>query len=128
MDEMRSRMEKCSEEMDQDTINAVVAESKQKGKFAVLTAIDIRDAIPKLGNSVVTQIPAGDVMQAQKDDPIIGKVYKFLVAGSYPDHKTKKVMAPLLKTLIRQWQRLKLNEEGVLNRETKHFKQIVLPI
>ena len=116
VDEIRSRMEKCTEEMNDEMINAVATESKQKGKFAMINSYSchVLEVAPEVGNLVLSQINPVEVVQAQKNDPVIGELYRLVTEGRCPSHKMKKKMVANVKTLLKQWNQLKLNEDNIL--------------
>ena len=128
VDGIGNRIENCTEEMNQEMIDAVMTESRQKGKYAAINSYS-SDALgaPDVGKLVLSQITPVEVVEAQMNDPIIGKVYQLVKEKRYPDHKMRKEMATSVKALVKQWNRLKLNDDDVLVREISDRVQLVLP-
>ena len=112
-----------NEEIASDTIGAVVAESKQKGKFAIINAL----AIPEQIKDSISKISSSEIREAQLQDDDIGVVMKMVEEREYPDATVKRSLKKKQRTLLNQWSKLKINDEGILERNTKYRKQIVIP-
>ena len=121
--DLRVIMQQFNEETTPDTIGAVVAGSKQRGKFAILKSI----TDPELDELVISQIPLDEVRVGQMNDETIGDIMTFVKNNSYPDKDVKKQMNKEKKVLLNQWKKLGINDKGVLVRKTKYRIQLVLP-
>ena len=114
---------KCTEEITPEIISAALLGSKEKGKFAAVNSI----VTSGVEGMPISKLKPGEVKAAQRSDPNIGEVLKFIEAGVYPSKREKKLLEKNTKTLLNQWKCLEINEHGVLIRKTKHRTQLVLP-
>ena len=112
--DITSFMDQCNEEIASDTIGAVVAGSKQKGKFAAFNSV----MVPEFGKLAISQLSPHDVRAEQKKDDILGDIIRWVENRKYPDKETKKQM---------NRKKLEINKNGILVRKTKHRVQVVLP-
>jgi transposase InsO family protein len=65
---------------------------------------------------------------AQRDDATVGPVIQFLEKGHRPSRQTKMTEQPNTVALLREWDKLELNSEGILHRESGDRKQLILPL
>ena len=117
--------DECQEEITSDMIGAIVAGSKQRGKFASVNAVNT--VLPELGRMTLSQLKPEELRADQRKDIVIGKVLKLVERKKYPSKMERKQMDKKARTLVNQWSRLEINENGVLMRKTKHRTQVVLP-
>ena len=75
----------------------------------------------------VVPIAEGELVQAQEVDEVIGPVRRLVLSGNKPNRACWKQLSVLSKILMRSWKKLKVNEKGLLVRETEKFSQVVLP-
>ena len=116
-------LEEYNEEISCDTIGAVVADSKQKGKFAVVNSL----LIPDDGKLSISQIPTAEIRNEQLKDENMGEIMRLVESGRYPEIEVKKLMNKKKRTLLNQWKELVINEDGILERRTKYRRQLVIP-
>ena len=118
-------IEECEEEITSDMIGVIVSGSKQRGKFASVSAVNA--VLPEMGKITLSQIKPEELLAEQRKDPTIGKVLQMLEGKKYPSRIAKKNMDKKTRNLVNQWTRLQTNENGILVRKTKHRTQVVLP-
>ena len=83
--DITNSMDLCNEEITSDTIGAVVAGSKQKGKFAAFNSV----MVPEFGKLAISQLSPHDVRAEQKKDEILGDIIRWVENRKYPDKETK---------------------------------------
>ncbi|PFX26928.1 Retrovirus-related Pol polyprotein from transposon 17.6 [Stylophora pistillata] len=63
----------------------------------------------------------------QREDPTIGKVIEFKQSGKRPTLQDKQRAPPDLRSLLREWKKLVVGEDGILRRRSGSNVQLVLP-
>ncbi|CAI5668147.1 unnamed protein product [Oreochromis niloticus] len=76
---------------------------------------------------MIQPIPREEICAAQRQDPVIGKMYESVVQNKRPTTQEIKTESTEFKALAREWSKLKIREDGTMFRETRHKKQLVLP-
>ena len=72
-------------------------------------------------------IDGNTLLQAQKEDPVVGRVLAFKLDNHHPkshelEHENQEV-----KALLREWNHLFIDIDGILKRKTINHHQLVLP-
>ena len=122
---------KCLEEAEAEASVALQAEdvdillSESGRRPAAVTTVDVSSLSVGVGEAA-ERIPRDDVIAAQKADDVIGPVYMFVESGVLPNKVQREQLSSESKILLKQSKQLLL-EGGLLLRNTKSFKQIVLP-
>ena len=75
----------------------------------------------------VVPIAEGELVKEQEADKVIGPIRKLVLAGEKPSRDCWKHFSVLSKILMRSFKKLRINEKGMLVRETEKFCQVVLP-
>ena len=75
----------------------------------------------------VARFDLTDLKNAQLQDPSISSVIRLKEIGSKPSNKERSVVPRTTKILLRDWDKLHIDSNGVLRCETSKYDQIVLP-
>uniref|UniRef100_A0A3B3DKF6 Gypsy retrotransposon integrase-like protein 1 n=1 Tax=Oryzias melastigma TaxID=30732 RepID=A0A3B3DKF6_ORYME len=75
----------------------------------------------------VQPIPVKDLKAAQSADPTVRRVLNLKRTQSNIKHKDKMTETEAVRQLLREWPRLKIDEDGILRRETETRTQLVVP-
>ena len=124
--EIETLVEECEQEITPEMIGAVVAGCKSRGKFAAVRAVSAV-LMPDKATTTLQQISSEEIKAEQKNDAVIGKIQEMVEEGKFPSKDIKKELDKKQKTLLNQWKRLEIDENGLLVRKTKHRVQLVLP-
>lgn len=129
--DVETLMRDCSEVLPPDTIAAAVqAIEVQKEMPATWTLSAAALSViteGELAEVVLTPIPKEQLTEAQKSDPVISPVFQCKQTDSKPLTKELKTLSPKTKCLFREWDKLELDDDGILYRVTSARKQLVLP-
>ena len=68
-----------------------------------------------------------EIARAQENDPCIGTICTLKTKKEYPAEEEIRRLTPEAKALLREWKRLELGTDGVLNRRRGPEMQLVLP-
>ena len=68
-----------------------------------------------------------ELYQAQREDPAIGKVIEHKQNGKQPTLQDRQRAPPDLQSLLREWKKLDVGEDGILHRRSVSNVQLVLP-
>ena len=109
--------------LDPETIGAIVAGCKEKGKYARVGSIVACNSVTES----VGQIDPGEVRRAQEEDSVIGAVLPCVKGGTLPSKVERKKLGVVEKALFNQLKRLEVNQKGVLVRKSKEGVQLVVP-
>uniref|UniRef100_A0A3Q2EEI4 Gypsy retrotransposon integrase-like protein 1 n=1 Tax=Cyprinodon variegatus TaxID=28743 RepID=A0A3Q2EEI4_CYPVA len=117
----------CTEEMSYDAVGATVlaVETQSESNASWSMPISLCSLLDTHWNpALVAPIHIG---QDQKDDPQIKVLLQSKFSGVRPSRQELNRLCPQGRSLFREWDKLELDEKGVLWRKTAHRKQLVLP-
>ncbi|KAL1267687.1 hypothetical protein QQF64_033050 [Cirrhinus molitorella] len=127
--DMVTMMKECSEELSSDVIGAAIqAVEAQEGPsipWSLSTncsSIGKRPAVP-----TVTPLSVNEIKEAQMNDHEISPVYECKLSGTKPEVKQLKTYSPKTKCLFHEWEKLTINQDGILCQTTSIRTQLVLP-
>lgn len=105
--------------------------AQDRGETTWLSAVSHDTSLLNLDEvslgSGVYSISKPALMNAQKQDPIIGRVLIFKETGKWPSTWEKKRELPATRVLLRQRCKLYQDKDGLLYRKSGPFSQLVLP-
>lgn len=123
-----SLMNEYTEEISYDTIGAAIqsVELQAEANAAWSMAISIRDACAPQNTSIVSLTPE-KIKQDQESDPHVGPVLQCKVSGVKLPYLELKHLSAQSRCLFREFEKLEVDERGVLWRKTARRKQLVIP-
>ena len=105
--------------------------AQQHGETTWVSAVSLDDSLLDFDNvSVVnggSQISKTTLLNAQRQDPAIGKVLKFEESGRWPSPLEKRRESPSTRVLLRQRSKLYLGKDGLSYRNSGTNAQLLLP-
>ena len=113
-------------ELDPDTIGAIVAGCKEKGKFARVGSVVASGGDGSMLQSV-GKIDVSKIKRAQEEDSVISVVLPWVKSGTVPSRTERKKLGVVERALVNQLKRLEVNQKGVLVRRSKDGVQVVVP-
>ncbi len=121
-------MRECTEQFSPDCVGAVIQAVEFQGNPDVTLAVACQSVLASVeeNEGLPNPLSKEEIRQAQKDDKDIRVISEHLQAGSRPPQQWRSVNSPA-KVLLRDWEKLKLDEHGILFRQTSQRKQLVLP-
>ncbi len=121
-------MRECTEQFSPDCVGAVIQAVESQGNPDVTLAVACQNVLASVeeNEGLPKSLSKEEIRQAQKDDKDIRVISEHLQAGSRPPQQWRSVNSPA-KVLLREWEKLKLDEHGILFRQTSQRKQLVLP-
>lgn len=126
-------MNECTEDVTLDQIKASIygVEAQYNGDVIWISALTHDENLVETDKEFLAgdqpAIRTSTILQAQKQDHVIGRVLAFKLDGRRPSIQDTKRELPGTKTLLRQWHKLRVGKDGLLRRESGPFKQLVLP-
>ena len=72
-------------------------------------------------------IDSSTLLQAQKEDPVVGRVLAFKLDNHRPKSHELEQENQEVKALLREWNHLFVDTDGILKRKTINHHQLVLP-
>ena len=75
----------------------------------------------------VQPITPKELYQAQRKDPAIGKVIEYKQSGKQPTPQDRQRAPPDFRSLLREWKKLDVGEDGILRCRSGSNVQLVLP-
>ena len=120
-------MKECSEEMPYDVIGATTqaVENQDESNVSWSMGVAVECAEVATGTSLIPL--GGQIKHDQRNDPTVGSVVQFKLADKKPSGQELKQLSSQITCLLREWDKLEINESGVLYRKTANRKQLVLP-
>ena len=104
-----------------DSSNILVASLFSSSEICDLHEIEI--AKPE----TVRTFSIADIVQSQANDSVITPVLRCMKKGTKPSTEERKNFSFFTKILLRERDKLEIDEDGLLYRITSEYKQIVLP-
>ena len=68
-----------------------------------------------------------DLRQAQRQDAAISKALRYKEQGHKPNNEERNSESHTTKILLREWDKLYIDKDGILHRKTSEYDQTVLP-
>ena len=75
----------------------------------------------------VIKITCENLKKEQMNDEVISPVYDAILSKKRPSFEEQKLFTKKTKTILNYWQKLKINDQGLLVNSTKSVDQILLP-
>ena len=123
--DIEEMMESCTEEMSSLSVQATVQAIETKDSETAWCMMALEGEAT--GENTLTPFSRADICQAQKDDLDIGPVMDCRQSDQRPVGQEFKAFSVQSKRLLREWDKLSLDEDGILHRKTATRKQLVLP-
>ena len=126
-------MGKCTKEASEADVSAIFSGVQARGKddlawVSMVTADrDLLTHDSHYLHAQLTGIPAATILEAQSQDPAIKRVLQMKTDGVCPDLRNMKHKQPCTKPLLRHWNKLHIDKDGVLRRRSGQYDQLVLP-
>ena len=127
-------MDSCTEQVDPEWIKATVeaVDAQHKGEAVWLLSVSSQPSELKhiIGDNCGLQVQPlkpNDLYEAQRGDSPINTVIHFKISGKPPTLKDKWRASPKVQSLLREWKKLIVGEDGNLRRRSGSTLQLVLP-
>ena len=105
--------------------------AQQHGETTWVSAVSLDDSLLDFDNvSIVTggsQISKTTLLNAQRQDPAIGKLLKFKESGRWPSPWERRRESPATRILLRQRSKLYLGKDGLLYRNSEQMHNCCCP-
>ncbi len=113
-------------------ISGLIGEPGQKDRlsFSSLKVILVCQCAPasmEIGDEPYKSFSKEDIRQAQRDDMDVKEIIDFIQSESRPSSKQWQSANPTVRGLMRERDKLVLDEYGILHRKTSQRMQLVLP-
>lgn len=116
----------CTEELSSRSVQAVVQSVEDPSPnpaWSMALSAQCKD----IRQSEHQPLLPAEICQAQKEDKNIGPVIEYCLLNKRPDNKQLKSFSAQSKRLIREWEKLTINDDGILYGKTATRTQLVLP-
>ncbi len=114
----------CSCDAVRTTAQAVEIQPESNASRSI--AISVKSLLDAQDTSVVSLTPA-HIQHNEKDNSYIGPVLQCKLSGVRPLRQELRKFRAQSCCLLREWDRLQVDENGVLLRKTAHRKELILP-
>lgn len=118
-------MENCTEEFSSPSVQATVQAVETEDSEPTWCMMTLECA--RTDEEPPTPFSRAEFCQAQREDPDIGPVINCKQSGQRPAGQQLKSFSTKNKRLLREWDKLSLDGDGVLYRKTVAKTQLVLP-
>ncbi|KAL7846934.1 hypothetical protein SRHO_G00219140 [Serrasalmus rhombeus] len=123
-------MRECTEELQSESVSATVqaVEAQQCSEMSWAMALPTHCVEEeKIGTSSIKPLSKTEIQQAQVVDSDIGTIIDYIRSGEKPSSQQLRTLNSATKCLVREWDKLVLNEDDLLYRRTGQRQQLVLP-
>ena len=72
-------------------------------------------------------LPKSEIMAAQEQDSVVGPILRAMKRGTPITSDERKELPPQSKSLMHEWKRIELGDDGILRRKAGRRLQLVLP-
>ena len=124
----------CKEEVEPGWIKATVeaVNVQHSGEAVWLTALSnkpkgMKRMMEGTASSQLQLITPKELYQAQRNDQAIGRVIQYKQSDRLPKLQDRMKQPPGVQSLLREWKKLDLSEDGILRRRSGPNLQLVLP-
>lgn len=115
-------------EMSYDVVSAAIQAVDHQDESSAAWSMGISTECATVPVSMpIAPLTVGQIKLDQETDPITGQIIQYKLAETKPSGSKLKQLSPQVVCLLREWDKLQLNESGVLYRQTTNRKQLVLP-
>ena len=128
--DLKTYMDSCTERVPRESLNASISaiQTLSNGDSTWLTALTDEDEelyqLDFLSQAACNQVTVVDLVKAQREDPHIERVLKFIKTNHKPTVAEEHKEPPLVRKLLNEWYKLHVNmKSGLLYRN----QQVVLP-
>ncbi|TKS65275.1 Retrovirus-related Pol polyprotein [Collichthys lucidus] len=126
-------VQECTEECQQETIKCIskALDMDKTGEVNWISAVTCNDdALPEGCNisEPIQPLAADDIRTAQNADLVINRVVTLKKTHVHLKHKDKLAENEDVRQLLREWSRLQIDGDGILQRKTATRKQLVVPV
>lgn len=131
--EVDGYLDSCTEEVNQDTLQAVSSSIQRQEQCDVnwITAFtaspDTLEDLKFIRNASVSTISCDEIRTAQREDRAIGRVIKLMESARKPTAEERASEPHETQSLLHEWNKLTLDEDGLLRRRSGPNSQMVLP-
>ena len=123
VDKFEDMQKDADKTVDLDDVKVIFSVVSHKGRLIEHCSIESVELVSDVRG---TKIPNCELIEAQKSDEVISPIYEKLEKHTDFTRAERNLLQKESKILLKQWKHLQL-ENGVLVRQTKNLKQIVLP-
>ena len=123
--EIKELKEQCTELVDPRCMNAVVSGFQGVAMPVTCLGIDVGKLTLEPEGSMAS-VSREELMEKQKNDPVLGPVYQFVASGCRPSRREWSELSHESKVLMKSFSKLSVRN-GILRRQTAKYTQLVLP-
>ena len=118
----------CTLETSPETIHANIngVHAQEAGKTTWVVAISTQTA-DQDSNHTLHSLSLAEIADAQCQDPDISRVMELQKADKKPSYAAATAKTPGVKLLLREWDKLSITQQGILQRRSGDTRQLVLP-
>ncbi|KAI3369517.1 hypothetical protein L3Q82_007728 [Scortum barcoo] len=121
-------MGQCTEELTSDCVAATAqAVETQELSSPCICPVLAPLQCTEVSKMMLEPFSVAEIRQAQQDDENIGPVLQCKLSNNKPSRHTLSTFSSQSKCLLREWDRLHIDEHGILRRKTANKTQLVLP-
>ncbi|KAJ8010194.1 hypothetical protein DPEC_G00072460 [Dallia pectoralis] len=124
-------MPEYTEELSSDSIGAMIQAVEVQSEAGIPWSFAMACQSSPTGAEATTvsaePLSKEEIRRAQREDKDTGLVIHHLQSGAKPSSKQWKSAGPAAKGLMREWEKLILDEDGILQRRSAQRTQLVLP-
>ncbi|KAL0185703.1 hypothetical protein M9458_019063, partial [Cirrhinus mrigala] len=127
--DIETAMREFTEELSSECVGATIqAVEVQHDPDPPLTLVfQCAPSCMEMGNESYKSLSKEEIRQAQRDDKDVIEIIDCLQSESRPSSKQWRSANPTVRGLMREWDKLMLDEYGILHRKTSQRMQLVLP-
>ena len=122
----------CTEEISPTVMNAVNdgIQVQQQADYVVGTSLPININVVNgidTDQTYISQLKPNEISKAQNEDPVISRMITYKEQKKWPTRKARRGEHPDTATMMHEWKRLHVGEDGILRRITINKEQLVVP-
>lgn len=126
--DMETFMKECSEEMAYDVIGAATQAVENQNEFSVSWSMGVSATPAEISpETSIIPLTTEQIKHDQRTDSTVGPVIQCKLTEKKTSGSQLKQLSPQVKCLLKEWDKLEIEEDGILYRKTASRKQLVLP-
>ncbi len=111
-----------------DVIGAATQAVENQNEFSVSWSMGVSATPAEISpETSIIPLTTEQIKHDQRIDSTVGPVIQCKLTGKKPSGSQLKQLSPQVTCLLKEWDKLEIDEDGILYRKTASRKQLVLP-
>ena len=125
--EMEKYMTQCSKEAPASLAVKAIIQAQEETPLTSASICTSDQVDPEQDEQVIQEVTKRDMIDAQKNDPMLRQVIQFKERNQTPTPATWKTASKEMRPFLRELKQMDISSDGIPLRQTTNHTQVVLP-